>query len=362
MFNLVQRITAREGIISGYKQRPQKKRRQHQSSFENNFRKSFNLLAMLMSQSTGVPNGNHGFFHRHRIESLTLEAVKRQTTGGNRYNGGLPLLKTIEGISRSLNNLLERFHQSYFFYILVQNDRFVSIGDYMPCLALLVVPLFIKSFLLWLIVSGDIKADENIPEESPVALDQQLVPAILYIIYACIIGFLCQHIFTLELVVNVLGNYGFNTAQGVTISMLAWTLLAFALPFVYKLPAKASNWLHLALLVGLGTTLVVLGLLNFALAFIIALVCVPLALGVHVNLQRGFRKTLLTPYCILLNPLVFVYGLVFTLTVFQFPELTLRDVALRAITATMDAITFAFTDSLVRRSAIQRILSHAILM
>lgn len=30
---------------------------------------------------------------------------------------------------RSLNNLLERFHQSFFFYLLPSTDRYVSIGN-----------------------------------------------------------------------------------------------------------------------------------------------------------------------------------------------------------------------------------------
>lgn len=353
MFNLVQRITSREGIISGYKQTPLKKRRSSQyTSVESNIK---NLLNMLLSQTTGVPNGNHGLFHRHRIEALTLEAVKRPTTGSNRYNGALPLLKTIEGISRSLNNLLERFHQSYFFYILAQNDRFVSIGDYMPCLVLLVVPLFIKSFLMWLIAGGQVKDDDKDNGEDEVAVvkndkdnsEVQLVPAISYIIYACGIGYLCQQLLGLELVVNSLSSHGLTTAQSVTSSMLLWVIMAVILPFIYRLPVTAMHWLHLASLVGLGAALVVVGLLNFALAFLIALVCVPLAVGVKPNMQKGFRKTVLTIYCVLLNPLVFIYGLVGILTLFQFPELKLKEIAWRAEHATMDAITFSLTDSLV---------------
>lgn len=347
MFNLVQRITSREGIISGYKQTPHKKRRQYHNSIENNIK---NLLAMIFSQSTGVPNGNHGFFHRHRIESLTLEAVKRQTSGSNR--GGLPLLKTIEGISRSLNNLLERFHQSYFFYILVQNDRFVSIGDYMPCLGLLVVPLFIKSFLLWLIASGDLKDDDNNDHENENSdsIESQIVPAVLYILYSCLIGFLCQHMLPLELIVSFLDNYGFTTAQSVTTSMILWIGIAFALPFIYKMPTKALNWLYLGCLVGFGTTLVVVGLLNFSLAFLVALISVPLALGVKADMKLGFRKTILTIYCVLLNPIVLIYGLVCTLTIFQFPELSIKEATFRAVTAVMDAVTFSLTDNLVRKS------------
>jgi hypothetical protein len=34
----------------------------------------------------------------------------------------------LEGTLRSLNNLLERFHQSFFFYLRPATDRFISIG------------------------------------------------------------------------------------------------------------------------------------------------------------------------------------------------------------------------------------------
>lgn len=39
--------------------------------------------------------------------------------------------RVVEGIFRSLNNLLERFHQSFFFYILPGTERYISIGLYM---------------------------------------------------------------------------------------------------------------------------------------------------------------------------------------------------------------------------------------
>ena len=55
----------------------------------------------------------------------------------------------VEGVFRSLNNLLERFHQSFFFYLLPSTDRYVSIGLYMPPFALMVVAGVIKiSFVL----------------------------------------------------------------------------------------------------------------------------------------------------------------------------------------------------------------------
>ena len=50
----------------------------------------------------------------------------------------------IEGLFRSLNNLLERFHQSFFFYLLPATGRYVSIGLYMQPFGFLAAPLIVK--------------------------------------------------------------------------------------------------------------------------------------------------------------------------------------------------------------------------
>lgn len=52
--------------------------------------------------------------------------------------------RTFEGIFRKLNNLLERLHQSYFFYLLPSLSRFVSIGLYMPAFGFLLLILVLR--------------------------------------------------------------------------------------------------------------------------------------------------------------------------------------------------------------------------
>ena len=58
-------------------------------------------------------------------------------------------LRVIEGIFRSLNNLLEQFHQSFFFYLLPESRRYVSIGLYMPPFGCLLVGPLIMAVVLW---------------------------------------------------------------------------------------------------------------------------------------------------------------------------------------------------------------------
>merc|ERR1719350_2622218 len=103
---------------------------------------------MMASQATGVPSGNHGLYHRFSIEAITLEGVT--TRSRKRQPADFHTLgRIIEGTFRSLNNLLERFHQSFFFYLLPSVGRYVSIGMYMPGFGLLAGSMLIRALGLW---------------------------------------------------------------------------------------------------------------------------------------------------------------------------------------------------------------------
>lgn len=49
-----------------------------------------------------------------------------------------------------MNNLLERFHQSFFFYFLINRRAFVSIATYMVPLGLMVLPAIIRCLVLYM--------------------------------------------------------------------------------------------------------------------------------------------------------------------------------------------------------------------
>lgn len=65
-------------------------------------------------------------FYRFGIEAVTLEGFNK--TGKNSEANFYQVGRVVESMVRSLNNLLERFHQSYFFYLLPSTSRYVSIG------------------------------------------------------------------------------------------------------------------------------------------------------------------------------------------------------------------------------------------
>ncbi|XP_075090525.1 uncharacterized protein LOC107824956 [Nicotiana tabacum] len=101
------------------------------------------LASSLYNQALGVPTGPHGVFRDYQVDAITMEiSSKRLANYKNRHSelllqGG----RLVEGVIRSVNNLLEKFHQSFFLYLLTSPNRFVSVGVYMIPFALLVAPL-----------------------------------------------------------------------------------------------------------------------------------------------------------------------------------------------------------------------------
>uniref|UniRef100_A0AAQ4Q0H4 GPI-anchor transamidase component GPAA1 n=1 Tax=Gasterosteus aculeatus aculeatus TaxID=481459 RepID=A0AAQ4Q0H4_GASAC len=104
------------------------------------------MMLMAMKQASGRPWGDHGLFLRYHIEAATIKGINsfRQYKTDATTVGRL-----LEGMYRKLNNLLERLHQSYFFYLMSSLSHFVSIGYYMPAFGLLGVILLLRALDLW---------------------------------------------------------------------------------------------------------------------------------------------------------------------------------------------------------------------
>ena len=145
LVNLVTRLVSREGLrpmLHSVEEHPRP------DSYKGFMKSLKTLVYMMTTQATGVPSGNHGLYHRFSIEAITLEGVT--TRMKKRPQGDFHVLgRIIEGTFRSLNNLLERFHQSFFFYLLPSTGRYVSIGLYMPMFGLLAAGLPLTAVALW---------------------------------------------------------------------------------------------------------------------------------------------------------------------------------------------------------------------
>jgi glycosylphosphatidylinositol transamidase len=101
------------------------------------------MLRGMLSQGIGHATGPHSSFIPYHVDAVTLVTV------GNGWHDEMSLGKTIESLFRSLNNLLEHLHQSFFFYLLLQDKRFVSIGTYLPSAMLIAINFSIAAMALW---------------------------------------------------------------------------------------------------------------------------------------------------------------------------------------------------------------------
>lgn len=104
------------------------------------------VLSMMASQLMGSPSGAHGLFQKYAIQSITLQSSDRKSEKPVGASARLLQVgRVVEGIFRSLNNLLERFNRSYWFYLLPSTRRYLSIGYYMIPFALVTSPLLLTA-------------------------------------------------------------------------------------------------------------------------------------------------------------------------------------------------------------------------
>lgn len=102
------------------------------------------MLRGMVSQGLGHASGPHSSFIPYHVDAITLQAV------GHGWQDEMAMGRCVESTFRSLNNLLEHFHQSFFFYLLMQANRFVSIGTYLPSAMLVAVNFTIMAIALWI--------------------------------------------------------------------------------------------------------------------------------------------------------------------------------------------------------------------
>lgn len=103
------------------------------------------LAKGVMTQAAGHATGPHSAFMPYHIDAITLRTV------GDGWHDEMDLGRVTESVFRSINNLLEHLHQSFFFYILLNTNRFVSIGSYLPAAMLVAGSFTINALALWLL-------------------------------------------------------------------------------------------------------------------------------------------------------------------------------------------------------------------
>lgn len=90
-------------------------------------------------------------FSGWQIQAITIRAVSGSGPDITQFG------RIVDSTFRSVNNLLEKFHQSFFFYLLLSPTNFVSIGTYLPAAVLVGASFAVSS--LYTLANGVSPAD-----------------------------------------------------------------------------------------------------------------------------------------------------------------------------------------------------------
>ncbi|KAH6989446.1 Gaa1-like protein [Ilyonectria sp. MPI-CAGE-AT-0026] len=254
------------------------KMKQHTNKYPDRLR---TMLRGMLNQGLGYAAGAHSSFIPYHVDAVTLQPY------GEGFQDEMAMGRLVEGSFRSLNNLLEHLHQSFFFYLLMQTDRFVSIGTYLPSAMLLAANFTIMAISLW-VKSGQSatqgseksksksKGKKDVVSSSPTPAQNEERDLFLPLAIVAV----CHAL-------SVVPLYTFNRLPA---SMLApafaiFSAISAAIPIAisylvnvfYKPTTQHFQLTKSFSLLVLGMCLSTLATLNFSLAFLIGVLATPLS-------------------------------------------------------------------------------------
>ncbi|KAF2018334.1 Glycosylphosphatidylinositol:protein transamidase, GAA1 component [Aaosphaeria arxii CBS 175.79] len=285
------------------------------------------MLRGMISQGLGHATGPHSSFIPYHVDAITLQTV------GDGWHDEMSLGRTVESLFRSLNNLLEHLHQSFFFYLLLQANRFVSIGTYLPSAMLIAMNFSITSIALWVLSGRSITTPPNpastsnkdkqekekadvtvvkkdsavaiVPTKSLETVERRLSLPLTFVAISHFLGLLPLYLFN-----NTHESYLdpiFYAILGLT-GILPFATAAILQSFRRPTPQE-SNLIQCFSLLLLGMFLSALATLNFSLSFLVGILTTPL------TFIRGTKNKIFaiigSVILAILNPVVVIRAAVF---------------------------------------------------
>ena len=214
--------------------------------------------------------------------------------------------RVVEGIFRSLNNLLERFNRSYWFYLLSSTRRYISIGYYMIPLGLFALPLLLEALNIYLTsLQSDEQGGNSGKEKKSRGISYWSLISVVFFCHSFIPTLLP---IILQKVPWLQTKFSLNSVDALYYSLVSFSLIMMFTPLIRisNLPGQRQAHKCVALL-NLALLLACVGLFNISLAFFLTITYVPVVCLISADASgfiRKFGKLLSKLLLLLLHPLV----------------------------------------------------------
>ncbi|KAJ5138326.1 uncharacterized protein N7515_003174 [Penicillium bovifimosum] len=282
----------------------------HDDSYKHRLQTMFRGMT---KQGLGYATGAHSSFMPYHIDAITLQ------TKGEGWEDEMALGRTIESLCRSLNNLLEHLHQSFFFYLLMQSNRFVSIGTYLPSAMLIAGNFTLMAIALWMRTGyypetkpaepKDGKTDVAEPKDMKVSVEAKTINIAerqLALPLSLVAGLHLLGLVPLWVFNNIFHQYFTTTTYifvvvGIILPLILAAILSHGLGLSKPIVPQQYHLIKSFSLLLLGLSLSTLATLNFSLSFMIGLLCAPLSFVTRVQSSAPVRLATSSLGLVLLN-------------------------------------------------------------
>ena len=115
--------------------------------------------------AAGTPTGAHASFKSYAVDAVTVRATSSGDGSGSTVGEAafLRLGTFVESGVRCSNNLLEMLHHSMFYYVMVDDDRFLSIAEYVAPCGLVLVSSLVTAVAIAVIGTKPVKNESKKP-------------------------------------------------------------------------------------------------------------------------------------------------------------------------------------------------------
>eukprot|EP00736_Rhodelphis_marinus_P000961 Rmarinus@m.8461 len=272
----------------------------------------YGMLHFILSNARGIPTGPHSMMIAHRVDAVGLRFLGNALSADDVLVSGRTSLredspitvsltktgKTLEGLLRIMNNLLEEFHQSFFMYLLPAPRQYISVLFFsIPLIMLAAAPLILSLYRLVSFLDTSPSSNTGVAWISSSALLSvpRTVGATMKAVsvsHAVIFYTLWTHLSTAAGSSSGVSGAA-DHSEGFLQLYIPALIFSIAIGFFFvRDNLAAARALHFVALLEVGCLVVATTMINASFAIILSLSVVPWAVASAVSLRRPLFSAL----------------------------------------------------------------------